>query len=44
MPVTISHRARSTKLAVGGPQEKATIARTPKKPRIMMENYEVPIA
>jgi hypothetical protein len=44
MVVKISRKARSTKLAVSVPQEKATIARTPKKPTNMMVNYEVPIA
>jgi hypothetical protein len=44
MPVTISHIARSTKLVGGVPQEKSTIARTPKKPRNTMVNYEVMIS
>jgi hypothetical protein len=43
MPVTISLKARLTKLIVGAPQGKAMIARTQKKPKNMMENCEVPI-
>ena len=42
MPAMILRRVESTKLVVGVLQKKATTAMTPRKPKSMMVNSEVP--